>query len=1601
MSRAWLAGLAVVLLFMLSATPAQAAKSIGGFIGDTGGGTTTGGQFNQPRDVAVNLAGAGTADPGDTYVSEVGGRRVQVLDTNGNFKFAFGRDVIALNRPSDLGDVFEICVVAAHCKQGEPGTVTDGPGGEFNLNQGIAIDQATGRVYVQERSSSLTGGGAGNRRVQEFSADGVFLRAWGWDVVASGPGNTGGFEVCVAANGDLCQAATASGVAGGQFGAVTTNSNAIAVSPTNGHVFVGDPANRRVLEFDPTASGAAVFVRGWGWDVDKTTVDNRFEGCTNNCGAGVASTPANSNGAFTTTSPLHLVVDSAGTVYASDAAPTLTTQRVLRFDSDPPPGSPGDATSSLLTPIDAPPLFSGTPIPPIPGPANPTPATTPTIGLEIDPDVDGAGSDEESLLVARDPGAGSPTTDPTIVQEFDIPTQAGELPTDVVTVAATHTFAAGLSPAGLGVNASSGVIMLPGQFQPTPPTVSHGIFVLSEGGGNPPAIVSVSATDAQATTAVVQGIVNPEGLGRFRLQYSADGVTWDDAGPDRYLVGTTEQALTNALTGLSPNHIYRLRLLATKQTGLTTSNVTVSSESTFMTDSIAPSVRTLGATAIQRDAATLQGEVNPNGSTTTYYFEYGSTATYGRRMPAQPAVVGAGSQAVLTPVTVGGLEPGVTYHYRIVAENPVGVTVGSDKVFTTRVTAGPNARASELVSPPYKTGGAGVGTWYAHPASAALAGIAAYDGERFASSGLYGSILGDGAFAFADDWMFADRTSEGWLNHSPITHPSSAAQDYRMLRIQASTGDLSRVTWRSNEGLLRVFPGMETWPGNLDTSFIGSWDGRWEIFGPTSESQLLALDVGLYGTHLETVFSPDGMALAGSSEMVRGLEGSGDPTLSLPLDAPGPAVNPRNIWIADVSGPLADTLPGTGQRTLVNICAGGTTRPNVKVDGDLGEQGCTDGALTSLSGAAFQKEGSTSRGQSSALENAVSEGGHRVFFMSPDPLVPGVPNGMSTLCSGTGSLTVCPPQLFVRERDGDDVVTRWISKAQPGLFGVQDASLTGQAIFEGASSDGDKVYFRSNAPLTSDDPNGVKDAGGNVVPPPPGGVTTGQPSSQSWDLYRYDFPDDPDADPAAGSLTRVTAGPTGLGDGNGLQDTNLNAGMLRFLSEDGEVAYVTVSAALPGALDGNAGITTPGGDSGTADRTNLYRYDASKPLSQRWRFVARIPRAAGDGDGASTCASTGIARRSWLTTSNTGVAIERRDGANCVRGTEDGEFITFFTPGRLTADDLEAASGDVYAYDAETDELTRITASQGGAGGPYRCSDAPGDPLMCHGDGGMEISDPRRTANPMLGVATTPADDDDRVAFFQSRSRLSSNDTDDAYDVYEWRNGVLTLLTPGDSGFNDGQLYKGNDRTGTNVYVFTRDQMTWQDEDAVADIYSVRVDGGILQPVLPVLCGVLGDACQGPGTGVPVTAPVASGGLMGSAIGDADADVRGEVTVAGLTAAQRRSLAAGHSASVKVTVNRDGRISLKGFARIGKQKSALVLSAASSVAKAGTMRLRVKLSGDARRVLAKRSRLSVRLVTTFSAATRSVARSVVLRKPKSNLTPSGRQANVPANTNGR
>jgi hypothetical protein len=94
------------------------------------------------------------------------------------------------------------------------------------------------------------------------------------------------------------------------------------------------------------------------------------------------------------------------------------------------------------------------------------------------------------------------------------------------------------------------------------------------------------------------------------------------------------------------------------------------------------------ATSVGETGATLNGALGAGGSSKAY-FQYGPTAAYGTSTPIQSVGV-SGSPSPLV-AAIGGLAPGTTYHFRLVAENSGGVVYGADQTLTT---------ARKEVSPP-------------------------------------------------------------------------------------------------------------------------------------------------------------------------------------------------------------------------------------------------------------------------------------------------------------------------------------------------------------------------------------------------------------------------------------------------------------------------------------------------------------------------------------------------------------------------------------------------------------------------------------------------------------------------------------------------------------------------------------------------------------------------------------------------------------------------------------------------------------------------------------------------------------------------------------
>jgi hypothetical protein len=182
------------------------------------------------------------------------------------------------------------------------------------------------------------------------------------------------------------------------------------------------------------------------------------------------------------------------------------------------------------------------------------------------------------------------------------------------------------------------------------------------------------------------------------FQYQVVGAANWEPGPCQVL--NAPETVQADITSLEPNLDYLVRAKASNSLTFHTSDPT-----SFHTTPIPPETETNAATDVSETSAVLNGTINPVDLPTTYHFEYGTTTAYGSRAPAGiEAVAGADRKDRRVGRTITGLAPGVTYHFRLVAQSSAGVNQGADRVFTTAATGGISHRAYEQVTPVDKNG---------------------------------------------------------------------------------------------------------------------------------------------------------------------------------------------------------------------------------------------------------------------------------------------------------------------------------------------------------------------------------------------------------------------------------------------------------------------------------------------------------------------------------------------------------------------------------------------------------------------------------------------------------------------------------------------------------------------------------------------------------------------------------------------------------------------------------------------------------------------------------------------------------------------------------
>jgi hypothetical protein len=623
---------------------------------------------------------------------------------------------------------------------------------ENNSNSGVAVNNLTHDVYVAD---------TGNNRVDEFSAAGVFIRAWGWGVA---DGSTEALQVCTSG----CHAGLPGGGAG-QFSEPASIAVDNSGGPSQGDVYVSSIGPASVSKF--SASGtylssntglAATFpVAGPFGGIAGIAVDASGNlwvygrGVSTGNGGGVMFEFAQ-DGAFVTDwfsgaipIPLGIAIDSAGDIDMNG---------FVGFDRY-------TSSGALIGTIKEFRPYSGV-------------AVDAGDNLFID-----EGEQISRYAPSCDPAKGLCAP----VESFG---SGGELS------GATRLAVDASNDALYAVNVGAGTIAVFGRT----PEVSTG----------PP-------TNRTASTAMLSGIVSPGNttVSDCHFGYVADS-EYHAEEPDPYAAGGTipcdvlpagagPVAVHAEVTGLTPGVAYHFRLQASNVYG-----TSFGGDETV--PGTPPAVLSTTAANVTSASAELRATINPDGGDTAYHFEYGTTTAYGASVPVPDGNIGSGVGGRPVSRAIQGLLAGTVYHYRVLAHNPLGTTAGPDRTITTPQPGGttgvdncpnaairalqhasalPDCRAYEQVAPPNRDG------------APILGGIteaqwqASADGSKIAytSPGGFADAQTGGAVVFP---YLSSRGQGGWSTHSLL--PPQAGNYLAFPGIVGFSQDLSKDILKDGGG---------------------------------------------------------------------------------------------------------------------------------------------------------------------------------------------------------------------------------------------------------------------------------------------------------------------------------------------------------------------------------------------------------------------------------------------------------------------------------------------------------------------------------------------------------------------------------------------------------------------------------------------------------------------------------------------------------------------------------------------------------------------------------------------------------------------------------
>lgn len=187
----------------------------------------------------------------------------------------------------------------------------------------------------------------------------------------------------------------------------------------------------------------------------------------------------------------------------------------------------------------------------------------------------------------------------------------------------------------------------------------------------PPTVDGTSA-ESEPEAATLHAQINPENSATsYYYEYGLTSAYGSSTPAASAGSGFGDVDAATAISGLAPATVYHYRVIADNGIG----GPVTGADGTFKT---APATVPT-ATEVTAISATLNGIVDLEGSG-TYLFEYGTDASYGNST-RKYVVEGEGTQTLHAGVKE--LEPGTTYHFRLVSTVSGNTTMTADGTFTT------------------------------------------------------------------------------------------------------------------------------------------------------------------------------------------------------------------------------------------------------------------------------------------------------------------------------------------------------------------------------------------------------------------------------------------------------------------------------------------------------------------------------------------------------------------------------------------------------------------------------------------------------------------------------------------------------------------------------------------------------------------------------------------------------------------------------------------------------------------------------------------------------------------------------------------------------